>query len=67
VTRAGWSQSGWWRSEMSRRELATFVTWLISLVVAVACVVWAVAVQFLVPNACTYAVPPPNAQYLHCR
>ncbi len=46
------------------------VTWRIviamSVAITICCVVWAVAVQFLVPDACSYPTPPPNAQYLHC-
>jgi hypothetical protein len=39
---------------------------VVSSVVIVACVVWAVVVQHLVPDACTYSPPPANAQYLDC-
>lgn len=39
---------------------------VMSLVIVVACVVWALAVQVLVPDACSLTSPPPRAQYLHC-
>ncbi len=46
------------------------VTWRLVVMMTVAiifcCVVWSIAVQYLVPNACTYQPPPPNAQFLHC-
>jgi hypothetical protein len=49
-----------------RQRITKQMVWLVSIIIAVSCVLWGVLVQFLVPNACTYAVPPPNAQYLHC-
>lgn len=39
---------------------------VMSLVIVLACVVWALAVQVLVPDACRLPSPPPRAQYLHC-
>lgn len=38
----------------------------LSVAFAAVCIGWAFAVQELVPNACTYDTPPPNAQYVHC-
>ncbi len=49
-----------------RRRLTQRLVWAMSLVIILTCVVWAVAVQYLVPTACSYPVPPPNAQFLHC-
>lgn len=39
---------------------------VISLAVVLSCVVWALAVQVVVPDACSLPSPPPRAQYLHC-
>ncbi len=46
------------------------VTWRLVVAMSVAillsCVIWSIAVQHLVPDACSYQPPPPNAQFLHC-
>jgi len=37
-----------------------------SAVILLVCLGWAVLVQHVVPDACSYTTPPANAQYLHC-
>ncbi len=49
-----------------RQELTRRVVWMVSVIIVFCCVIWGVAVQYVVPDACTYDEPPPNAQYLHC-
>lgn len=49
-----------------RRARTRNVAVTVSVIVVLACVLWAVAVQVLVPDACSYDAPPENAQYLHC-
>lgn len=39
---------------------------VVTAVVLLSCIVWALAVQHIVPDACTYRPPPPRAQVLHC-
>ena len=50
---------------MRRAVTRRFVV-AISLVLLLLCVGWAALVQRLVPDACTYAPLPADAQYLHC-
>jgi len=54
-------------SSISHRQRRTSrrVT-LLSLVILLACVGWAVLVQDVRPDACQVQPPPPGAQYLHC-
>jgi hypothetical protein len=47
-----------------RRVFLTVVAMGVALVLA--CAVWAVAVQHLVPNVCTLAHPPAHAGYVSC-
>lgn len=49
-----------------REKMADRFVWVISVVLVLGCIGWAVLVQRLVPDACTYPTPPPHAQYLHC-
>ena len=49
-----------------RRQLTLRFVIVISLVIVMACVGWAVLVQTIVPDACSHHPPPSNAQYLHC-
>ena len=53
------------RSDL-RRARTRNVAITVSVIVVLACVVWAAAVQVLVPDACSYDTTPENAQYLHC-
>jgi hypothetical protein len=47
-----------------RRVMLTVVTMGVALVLA--CVVWAIAVQHVVPNACTLTHPPAHTGYINC-
>lgn len=49
-----------------RETIVIRFAWAISLIIIAACVGWAVLVQHLVPDACSYQTPPPRAQYMHC-
>ena len=49
-----------------RRARGTRAVVVFSVLVVLACVVWAVLVQVAVPDACSLPTPPPRAQYLHC-
>ncbi len=49
-----------------REAMVTRFVWVMSAIIVLACVGWAVLVQVIVPDACTYDPPPANAQYLHC-
>lgn len=49
-----------------RRRAARRAVLVVSAITVLACVVWAIVVQQLVPDACSYSPPPANAQYLHC-
>jgi hypothetical protein len=49
-----------------RRNLTTRFVVAVSVLLLAICVGWAFLVQRLVPDACTYPVPPAGAQYLHC-
>lgn len=49
-----------------RRHVTARVVWAMAAAIAICCVVWAMAVQYLVPDACSYPTPPPAAQILHC-
>ncbi|MTD15248.1 hypothetical protein GIS00_15000 [Nakamurella sp. YIM 132087] len=49
-----------------RRTLTTRFVIAMSLLVLLCCVGWALLAQHVVPDACSYADPPPRAQYLHC-
>ncbi len=49
-----------------RRQLTFRFVLVISVIILLACVGWAVLVQRAVPDACSYDPPPTNAQYLHC-
>jgi len=42
------------------------VVLVVSALVVLNCIVWAFAVQVIVPNACTYQPPPARAQAFHC-
>jgi hypothetical protein len=42
------------------------VVLVVTAVVRLSYIVWALAVQHIVPDACTYRPPPPRAQVLHC-
>jgi len=42
------------------------VVLVVTAVVLPSCIVWALTVQHIVPDACTYRPPPPRAQVLHC-
>jgi len=42
------------------------VVLVVTAVVLPSYIVWALAVQHIVPDACTYRPPPPRAQVLHC-
>ncbi len=50
-----------WRSRAARRA-----TIAVTVVILAVCVVWALAVQTLVPNACELSTPPANAGPLVC-
>jgi uncharacterized membrane protein len=47
-----------------RRVLLTVVS--MGIVLVFACVVWAIAVQRVVPNVCSLAHPPAHAGYVDC-
>lgn len=49
-----------------RRVVTLRIVWAMALAIVICCAVWAIVVQRLVPDACTYDPPPPNAQYLQC-
>jgi hypothetical protein len=49
-----------------RRRLTLRFVVAISLIILLLCAGWAVLVQRVVPDACSYSPPPPDAQYLHC-
>ncbi len=49
-----------------RRQLTLRFVVVFAIIVVLACVGWAVLVQRVVPDACSYSPPPTNAQYLHC-
>ncbi len=49
-----------------RRTLTNRVVAVMSALILLVCVGWAVLVQHAVPDACTHATPPATAQYLHC-
>ena len=49
-----------------RRARTTRAVVVFSVLVVLACVVWAVVAQTVVPDACSLPTPPPGAQYLHC-
>ena len=53
------------RSDL-REARTRHVAITVSVIVVLACVLWAAAVQVLLPDACSYDTPPENAQYLHC-
>lgn len=53
------------RSDLRRARTRSLAI-AVSVIVVLACVVWAIVVQHAVPDACTYDPPPQNAQYLHC-
>jgi len=42
------------------------VVLVVSALVMLSCIVWAFAVQEIVPNAFTYQPPPARAQAFHC-
>jgi hypothetical protein len=45
-----------------RRQLTLRFVVVFAIIVVLACVGWAVLVQRVVPDACTYSPPPTNAQ-----
>ena len=49
-----------------RRVLTRRFVVAISLGLLVLCVGWAALADRLVQDACSYPVPPPEAQFLHC-
>jgi hypothetical protein len=49
-----------------RQRRIRLAVWTVSAVVLVACVLWALLVQVLVPDVCELPSPPANAQYVHC-
>jgi hypothetical protein len=49
-----------------RRNITTRFVVVISAVLLLACVGWALLVQQIVPDACSYHPPPARAQVLHC-
>lgn len=49
-----------------RRARTTRAVVVFSVLVVLACVVWAVVAQTVVPDACSLPTPPPRAQFLHC-
>lgn len=49
-----------------RRSVTLRLVWAMTAAIVICCVVWAVAVQYLVPDVCSYPTPPPNAQFVHC-
>lgn len=49
-----------------RELMVTRFVWVMSALIVLACIGWALLAQTVVPDACTYATPPPNAQVLHC-
>ena len=49
-----------------RRNLTTRFVVAISLLILLLCVGWAVLVEHVVPNACSYHPQPARALYLHC-
>lgn len=51
---------------MWREKAALRATVVVTLVVLAACVLWAVAAQSLVPNACELRTAPPDAGPVVC-
>ncbi|HKJ11537.1 MAG TPA: hypothetical protein VJ976_04005 [Ornithinimicrobium sp.] len=49
-----------------RRSLTNRLVAVMSALILLLCVGWAVLVQRAVPDACSYTTPPAKAQYLHC-
>jgi len=49
-----------------RRTLTNRLVAVMSALILLVCIGWAVLVQHAVPDACSYATPPANAQYVHC-
>ena len=50
-----------------RRQLTLRFVIAFSIMIVVGCIGWALLVQAVVPDACSYTPPPTNAQYLHCQ
>jgi hypothetical protein len=50
-----------WRKRAARRA-----TVVVTIVILAVCVLWAIAVQTLVPDACELTTAPPNAGPLVC-
>jgi len=49
-----------------RRVVTLRIVIAMSVAITLSCLIWSVVAQNLVPDACSYNPPPPNAQYLHC-
>ncbi len=49
-----------------RHTLTTRFVAIISVLILLVCLGWAVLVDHVVPTACSYHPPPTRAQYLHC-